>query len=171
MIMWTMWKPLLLLALFAGAILVTGLILKLVLIKATESARNAPRYRKIPQLLTKTEQQFWEVLKRAIPDGVHIHSKVRLCDLVECRFGNNQKDFNRISSKHVDFVLCAEDSTVLGVIELDDSTHYRADRKRRDQFVDDVMGDAGIRILHVHTKQGYDIQSLTADINAMIAST
>lgn len=164
-----LWKALLFPAIICVTILVVGVVLKIVLIKIGASARNAPRYRKIPQLLTKTEQQFWQALMQAIPNNVHVHSKVRLCDLVECRFGNNQTDFNRISSKHVDFVLCSKDSTVLGVIELDDSTHFRADRKRRDQFVDNVMGDAGIRILHVPAKQNYDMQSLSADIRAMIA--
>lgn len=50
------------------------------------------------------------------------------------------------------------------VIELDDRSHYRADRRDRDAFVDDVLASAGIPILHVRLQRSYDTQALAQQI-------
>ena len=57
-------------------------------------------------------------------------AKVRLADLIEAneRHPQWQANFNRIRSKHVDFVLCDNWLRPLLAIELDDSSHKRIDR-------------------------------------------
>ena len=57
---------------------------------------------------------------------------------------------NRITSKQADFVICHPETTKpLLVVELDDQTHARADRKVRDWFVDRACASAGLPVLHV----------------------
>ena len=107
-------------------------------------------YVKTP-LLTKREWKQYYVLKE-ITDSKNliICPKVRLLDLIVPRPGlRNAKGLrSRVMSKHVDFVICSQDMEVQAIIELDDTTHLRADRIKRDIFVDNALMGAGYRVIH-----------------------
>jgi very-short-patch-repair endonuclease len=67
-----------------------------------------------------------------------------------------QSAFNRITGKHVDFVLCdLADLSVVGVIELDDRSHDRFERGVRDGLVDSALAGAGIPVLRIPARQSY----------------
>lgn len=115
-------------------------------------------YRKRDYLLTAAERSFYEVLCGIAGDQLHVFPKVRLLDLFYLPKGteNIQSHKNRVMSKHVDFLLCdRENIAPLLVIELDDSSHEREDRKERDTFVDKALGAASLPILHVMAKRSY----------------
>ena len=87
-------------------------------------------------LLTKSEYQFYILLKDICDEhNCLICPKVGLKDLanVTCK-ENYYHWFNKISAKHVDFVItdCALKPFV--AIELDDKSHNRSAVKERDQF-------------------------------------
>jgi ssDNA-binding Zn-finger/Zn-ribbon topoisomerase 1 len=71
---------------------------------------------------------------------------------------------NRINQKHLDFVICkASDLSVVGVVELNDQSHIREDRAKRDVFVDNALGAAKVPIIHFSARKGYvvsDVRSL-----------
>lgn len=102
-------------------------------------------------LLTKREWSQYHILKE-IADSreLIICPKVRLLDLVVPRPGirNYRGLKTRVMSKHVDFVICSPDMEVQAIIELDDTSHLRPDRIKRDQFVDSVLMGAGYRVIH-----------------------
>ena len=56
-------------------------------------------------------------------------------------------------------------------IELDDNSHEKADRKKRDEFVDSVMKQIGIPILHIYNTKNLEekirILLNTNDIEAL----
>jgi very-short-patch-repair endonuclease len=63
---------------------------------------------------------------------------------------------NRITSKHVDFALCdLRTLQVVGVIELDDSSHSEDRRQRRDKFVDAALSSAGVPFVRIPAQRGY----------------
>lgn len=102
------------------------------------------------QLLTKRElQEYYKLKEYADNRGWLICPKVRLFDLIEPKRGVGKKQtlVNKIQSKHVDFVLTDRNMNVIGVLELDDSTHDRADRKQRDSFVREALEGAGITMI------------------------
>lgn len=106
------------------------------------------------QLLTKREHQEYLKLKQyADAKGWLICPKVRLWDLIEPKRGMSKRQtlINKIQSKHVDFVLVDRNMNVIGVLELDDSTHDRADRKQRDSFVRDALEGAGITMIQTRS--------------------
>jgi hypothetical protein len=115
------------------------------------SSHNSEAYKKRPFLLTKNELAFYNALiPAANGKNLAIFVKVRLADLIEPSSKSNfQSSFNRIKAKHIDFVLCDKPyiRPVLA-IELDDASHHRDDRKKRDIFVDKALQSAGIPILH-----------------------
>ena len=89
---------------------------------------------------------------------LHVFPKVRLFDLLYLSKGteNWQTHKNRIISKHVDFVLCdLQNIAPLLVIELDDASHEREDRRERDAFLDKALAAASLPILHVAAKRTY----------------
>jgi hypothetical protein len=122
-------------------------------------------YEKEQVLFTPAERSFLGVLEQAVAGKLRIMGKVRLADVVKVKKVNNksewQKAFNRIQSKHLDFVAC--DSASLGVklvIELDDKSHNQSKRQERDDFIDKVLEAAEIPIFHFAAKRTYTIQEL-----------
>jgi very-short-patch-repair endonuclease len=122
-------------------------------------------YQKQPFLLTKAERSFFGVLQQAVGDDYCIFSKVRLADLIKVSSGlsasDRQKAQNRISGKHVDFVLCnTHDLAIHCVIELDDKSHEKLERRQRDEFVDTALHAAGVMIVHFSVQQTYNINEI-----------
>jgi Protein of unknown function (DUF2726) len=114
-------------------------------------------------VLTAAELKFYRVLLLIRPQGLVLLAKVRLLDLVQVRNGDWTIHGAPASGKHVDFVFADSQAmdTVL-LLELDDRSHLRADRQRRDEFVDGVLTAAGIPGLRVPAAWRYDQRSLRA---------
>lgn len=102
-------------------------------------------------ILTANERSNYKTLKIAADrKGYIICPKVRLADIITPRHdAQYMSRFGKIKSKHVDFVIYdAQMQNIRVVIELDDSSHDRKDRQERDEFVDFILNDCGIRIIH-----------------------
>ena len=119
------------------------------------------------KILTKTEHKFLLYLMQARPEGIAIACKVGLWGVVR----NIQKsDWNKISQKHLDFVLYdLRKNDVLLVIELDDPSHLKERAQQRDRAKDSILNDAGIPILRIPTSKTYDINVLREKILARIS--
>lgn len=96
-------------------------------------------------------------------------SKVRLADFIQPQHQNDKRTyyywFNRISAKHVDFLVC-ELNTIkpLCAIELDDYTHRYSDRQERDEFINNVYRSIQLPILHFYEIKQQDIYNDLAEI-------
>ena len=113
--------------------------------------------------LSPAEASFFHTLKSMTKDYFVIFSKVSLGEIFYVTHPDvNYSERNRIDRKHVDFLIC--DPSTLSPqfgIELDDSSHQRADRQKRDAFVDQVFHEAGLPILHIPViRNGYNQQEL-----------
>jgi very-short-patch-repair endonuclease len=139
---------------------------------APASSTGLP-YARIPHLLTAAEGDFFATLQAAAPAGMVIFAQVRLANLVQVqRWARRDKtNWYKIQAKCVDFVVC-EPRTFISrlVIELDDSSHSRADRRVRDAFVDDILAAAGLPILHVRWQRRYDPRDLAQQIAIKLPS-
>jgi hypothetical protein len=150
-------------------IFVLGLLAALLLLlKRLLPARALPYVRRGP-LLTPAELAFHQVLEEAVGEQYHIMAMVRLAEIIAVKSGLDPKErfraLNRITSKHIDFVLCRpSDFAVVCAIELDDASHQRADRIDRDRFLDGAMQAAGIPLLHVKVRQSYAPDELRSAI-------
>lgn len=104
-------------------------------------------------LLTKNEYQEYKKLKQyADKHNLQICPKVRLLDIITPRNGPKQRAaLGKISSKHIDFLICDKNLYIKGIIELDDNSHNQKERKERDEFVDHILTSVGYKIIHVHT--------------------
>lgn len=119
-------------------------------------------------ILTTTETQFFRVLQAAVGKQYIIFPQLPLWTLIQAN-SNDQKATcafnNQINLKRIDFVLVNSASLMpYMAIELDDQSHERPDRQRRDAFVDNVLNQAGIKIIHIPASATYDMQTIGAQI-------
>lgn len=122
-------------------------------------------YVRVP-LLSPAELSFLRVLEQAIGSN-HVLIKVRLGDVIEVKGvtgGAWQSAFNKIQSKHIDFLVCDPNYSVICAIELDDSSHDRPDRKDRDEFLDKALWTAGIKLVRVTTSKSYSVEEISSAI-------
>ena len=124
-------------------------------------------------LLTKTELSFYKHLRdicaHSFPD-IGIAMQVRLGDIITCSEADWHKGYGpKISAKHIDFVLFNLHTTeVCLCIELDDSSHEKADRKRRDVFINNALKAAGVPLFRVPIKKMADRQFLHRNLTEFI---
>jgi hypothetical protein len=120
-------------------------------------------YAKRKYFFSVAERSFYEILRRLAPDHT-VFAKVRLADVVHVSKGSGawQSHFNRISAKHLDFLLCDRNLAPVVAIELDDSSHDEEGRQSRDDFVDQVLASAALPVIHVRAKRGYALDEVRA---------
>ena len=128
-------------------------------------------YQQEATLFSPAERSFLGVLEQALGDQHRVMGKVRLADVITVRSGMNgkgwQSAFNRIQSKHLDFVVCnATDLSVRYVVELDDQSHDHAKRQARDEFVDKALQVANVPIFHFSAKRSYAV----AEVQKVLAA-
>jgi hypothetical protein len=132
-------------------------------VQATELVAEK-RYALKDSLLTPAEKDFLEVLRQIVGDKYSIELQVPLSRIVSPIDSNahftNYRDFNKISAKSIDFVLYDKEYKPYLAIELDDRSHSRWNRIKRDAFVNDVMESVGLRIVHVPVSKKYDVDHL-----------
>lgn len=125
-------------------------------------------FEKADSIVTKTEKEFLKVLLAIIPaEDFYVFSKVRLADIAKVKKGTNNymKHFNKIKSKHIDFLICdSVDFEPLLAIELDDPSHLTEEAKGRDHIKNKVLEAAEIPILRIKTQKKYNKESLWKDI-------
>ena len=126
-----------------------------------------PVLREAVQLLAKSRQ---------LPPPLVLAS-VRIAEVLEIATKQSenrslwQTVHNKITRKQFDFVLCDPDTTrPLLAVELNDRSHERADRKERDEFVNQACASAGLPILHVPAAGRYDSQTLARDIGNLLSA-
>ena len=132
------------LALIVIAIVFVAIALLFLKKRSAGSPDKWPFYPRKP--LSAVEQILYFRLTKALPDHI-VLAQVQLSRLLGVKKGNNYLAWtNRINRMSADFVVCTKDSTVLAVIELDDSTHNAKNRQEADAKKDKALGDAGVKI-------------------------
>lgn len=128
-------------------------------------------YQKRPSLVTQAELRFLRTLQAAVGGSWAVFAMVRMADLLKVPgdVPGAQSFRNKIFGKHIDFVLCDNDSMELRLaIELDDSSHSRSDRQERDVFVNEALRSAGLPLLRVPVAENYDKIELRKTIDQMM---
>lgn len=133
-------------------------------------------YKKQNELLSKNEKIFFDSLSKAITPAMYICPKVRIADLIEVNLSKNDRNFwsnfNRISQKHVDFVICDKtDFSPKLAIELDDRSHKITSRINRDLLVNRIFKEVNIPLIHIQAANYYDFQVLKENIYNILNSS
>lgn len=132
--------------------------------KDAVESKTWPFYAK--KLLSVPEQVLYFRIVKALPDHL-VFAQVGLSRILGVKRGYPfQTWHNKIDRKSADFVICSKDSSIVAVIELDDSTHERADRKHADATKQKALSSASIRLIRWNVKSLPDEASIKAAFHA-----
>lgn len=132
------------------------------------------RYAIRQSLMTPPERAFLHALDRAA-DGIgRVMGKPRVADVLTVAGGSAQgrhKRLRRMFGMHFDYVICdAKSLAPLVAVELDDKSHNRRDRRKRDAYLAAVCRRAGLPLMRVPVSNRYDTQKLEQRLRAIISS-
>ncbi|MFB6212380.1 MAG: DUF2726 domain-containing protein [Candidatus Magasanikbacteria bacterium] len=121
-------------------------------------------YRLKDDFFYQTEYKFFKILKREINDeGFIIFPKVRLADFIEVENREGYKWWNKIKSKHVDFLIWDSNRDKIALaIELDGSSHENKNREERGDFVDNLYDEIELDLQRI--KVGSDFKKKIEEI-------
>lgn len=129
-------------------------------------------YRARPMFFNRSELVFYDALRSAIADRYAIFSKVRLLDICGDLPWHELTAFNKISQKHVDFLLCDPATFRLtAAIELDGSSHWRRDRQESDEFKDELFREIRIPLIRFPVRVEFDPPEIARRIDEAVASS
>lgn len=154
-----------------AALAVVGLLLRLL------SGQRSYPYAAQGELFTAAERAFLSELVKATAGRAEISGKVRVADVLRVEKGfMSQKQwwkaFTKISSKHVDFVLFEPGTArIIAAIELDDRSHDKRKRRKRDEFLDRAFDAAGVPLLRFRTARRYDRATIEAKLSPLLGDT
>lgn len=113
--------------------------------KSAKEKGEWPFYAK--KAMTEAEQKLYFRLCKALPAHL-VLPQVGLSRILGVKKGYKFQEWhNRINRMSADFVICRKDASVLAVIELDDKSHHKADRKAADAKKDKALAAAGIAVI------------------------
>jgi hypothetical protein len=157
----------------SGCLLVVGKLLGLFGAWGTSTASDGRAdlpYRVRDDFLSPAERSFYAALVSAIADQAVICPKVNLGDILFSPGKQNSwARSNRISQKHVDFLICSRDVLrPLVALELDDSSHQRESARKRDDFKNAVFQAAGLPLVRFTAKRAYVVDKIAAQLLPLI---
>lgn len=123
-------------------------------------------------ITTLNELKFYNVLMEIAKElDLIVFAQVSLYAILETKELKNKKNqryyFNRIKSKSIDFVLVDPTNCKIKLcIELDDSTHKRQDRQKRDKFINKLFEDLGINLYRIPVYPIYYKNTIKQQIQA-----
>lgn len=117
--------------------------------KAGKTTKDYSNEYKPKYVLTTNEKRAFQIINEVTNElGYTVLAKVRLYDLIEPKDRNNKGARWKIQAKHVDYVICDKNLIARYIIELNDNSHNREDRKERDEFVTTALRNCGYKVLN-----------------------
>lgn len=121
-------------------------------------------YEKKDYLCSRSEQKFFKQLINLLPKQYYVHCQSSLISLLKPA---DLRSARMVWAKRMDYVITDRDSKILLVIELDDKSHDRKDRKKRDKFVNKTLRGKH-PLLRINTKNSRDTSFVRTEIERML---
>lgn len=113
-------------------------------------------------LITKKEQEFFEVIKDSVPKGYNVFPQINLAAIIE---KTDNSRFRNELFRNIDFLITNENYEPKIAIEINDQTHLTPDRRERDEKVKKICEEAGIPIINLWTSYGVNKEYIKDRIN------
>ncbi|MBR6562559.1 MAG: DUF2726 domain-containing protein [Clostridia bacterium] len=118
-------------------------------------------------LISKSEQNFYQAIKFALPEGHYVFPQINLATFIE---RTDDARFHNELFRNVDFLVTNDKYRPLFIIEINDQTHYNSERKERDEKVRKICEEAGIPILKLWTSYGANEEYIKKRIDDILSS-
>lgn len=103
--------------------------------------------------MTPTEQKFYYYLKQQFGADKRIFAQVRVVDLIQVNWSELKKGskdaqsaFRQLSQWHVDYVITDQNFQIVCAAELDDRSHQKPERQRRDKILNMAFETAEVKL-------------------------
>ena len=122
--------------------------------------------------VNRSEIAFFHSLLRVLPGDYHLHSKVRMEDIVRVKPTIKGEAHwhlrGRVKSRHVDYLITDKQGRPLIIIELDGSSHNKA-AHNADVLKNGIFEAAGLTLMRVKTGENFAQASrrICADLTAL----
>lgn len=157
--------------LVVGVFVLLGIIAFIKSLNAEEQPKTKIdlQYRAVSSVFNKSEVMLFQELKKQIPEGYHIFPKMRLADIMETTATGREfhGQFNRISKKHIDFLVCNQSYKPILAIELNGSSHQTDRARKNDEFKKKAFESIGLRleVVLVGTNFSLEIKEIMRSLN------
>jgi hypothetical protein len=167
---------------YSGVALLVVLVIGIVVIKnlstrkpsdGTHKEKTVYHYSRKEYLMTKSESDFYRVLKESAGLEYDVFAQVHLSSIVDHKVkGQSWKGaFSHINGKSVDFVLCDKPySRPILAIELDDWSHEKPDRIDRDGIVESILNEAELPLIRIKNWRDMSEEELKQKIATALSS-
>lgn len=128
-------------------------------------------YSKKTYLLTKPEHDFYKILESVLDNKYYIFPQTHLSSLLNHEIvGQSWKGaLSHIDRKSVDYVICDKKYlSPLLVIELDDASHSRNDRRDRDKEVERMLESSNLPLIRIPYTEISNVEKIKNLINKTI---
>lgn len=127
-----------------GGIMCAAAIVSL-LPKQKDGVELTSEYKRKPTLVSNSEREYLELLRNIDPDRYEVVPQVALVSVIDKTTNTGYRnELFRIA----DFCFVDKDTFApLLLVELNDATHHRADRKQRDEKVNAICENAGLPLV------------------------
>ena len=123
-------------------------------------------YEKKEYLLTPNELKFYKLLKNITNKlNMNLFTQVSLYEIIKCK---DYKEFNRVKSKSIDFVITEKNCKIKLCIELDDISHNNTKRIERDNFINKLFKELNIKLLRIPVQNFYNLEELEKQIKESV---
>ena len=143
--------------------LVVGLAI-LLLLTLYIRLKHRYQYRKKSHLASRSEQKLYKTLLQLLPNDYMVHCQVSLISLLK---PVDFKSARMVWAKRMDYVITDKSTKILLVIELDDKSHQRKDRIKRDKFVNKALAGKHT-LLRLTPEQAQDINLVRKKLQSAI---
>lgn len=146
---------------------ILGIILKILnKNKINESTNN---YLMLTSPMTKTELIFCKELK-SITDKYNllIIPQIQLQKIFKVYNKKDISSFNKIKAKSIDFAIVDNNYNYKMFIELDDYTHNKSNRVKRDIFVNELFKKHNYKLIRIKVQNNYNLEELENIIKEVV---
>lgn len=130
---------------------------------------NINNYLMLKNPMTDTEKKFVSYLKPFTDKyNLIILPQVQLQSIFKVYNKKEISAFNKIKSKSVDFAIVDNNYNYKIFIELDDYTHNRKDRIKRDIFVNELFSKYELKLKRIKVQNNYNLEELESIIKEVV---
>ncbi|MDR1138833.1 MAG: DUF2726 domain-containing protein [Clostridiales bacterium] len=124
-------------------------------------ATPPPQYKTKDNIVSSVEHDFYQKLVRAVPNYT-VLQQVPLSNIID-KVSHNA--FRNELFRVIDYCIVERSSyKPILLIELNDASHKKSDRRLRDQKVKDICNIANINLIFFYTNVDYDIKTISRTI-------
>lgn len=146
---------------------ILGIMLKI--LNKNKINENINNYLMLTNPMTKTELIFCKKLK-SITDRYNliIIPQIQLQKIFKVYNKKDISSFNKIKAKSIDFAIVDENYNYKIFIELDDYTHNRNNRIKRDIFINELFKKYNYKLLRIKVQNNYNLEELENIIKEVV---